>query len=44
MENKYKPIPFWSWNDELDEKELVSLQKGLAVSLCTLEGDLLPHI
>ena len=24
MENKYKPIPFWSWNDELDEKELVS--------------------
>ena len=24
MENKYKPIPFWSWNDELDEKELAS--------------------
>ena len=23
MENKYKPIPFWSWNDELDEKELI---------------------
>ena len=22
MENKYKPVPFWSWNDELDEKEL----------------------
>ena len=22
MDNKYKPIPFWSWNDELDEKEL----------------------
>lgn len=27
MENEnniYKPYPFWSWNDELDEKELVS--------------------
>jgi len=24
MENKYKAIPFWSWNDELDEKELVN--------------------
>ena len=23
MDNKYKPIPFWSWNDELDEQELV---------------------
>lgn len=23
MENKYKGVPFWSWNDELDEKELV---------------------
>ncbi len=23
MDNKYKPIPFWSWNDELDEKELI---------------------
>lgn len=23
MDNKYKCIPFWSWNDELDEKELV---------------------
>lgn len=22
IENKYKPIPFWSWNDELDPKEL----------------------
>lgn len=22
LENKYKPVPFWSWNDELDEKEL----------------------
>lgn len=22
MDNKYKPIPFWSWNDELEEKEL----------------------
>lgn len=22
MDNKYKPVPFWSWNDELDEKEL----------------------
>ncbi len=22
IDNKYKPIPFWSWNDELDEKEL----------------------
>ena len=21
--SKYKPFPFWSWNDELDEKELV---------------------
>ena len=24
MDNKYKPIPFWSWNDELDEKELTN--------------------
>ena len=24
MENKYKAIPFWSWNDELDEEELVN--------------------
>ena len=23
LPNKYKCIPFWSWNDELDEKELV---------------------
>lgn len=23
IDNKYKPIPFWSWNDELDEEELV---------------------
>jgi len=23
MDNVYKPIPFWSWNDELDEKTLV---------------------
>lgn len=23
MDNKYKALPFWSWNDELDEKELV---------------------
>ena len=23
VDNKYKCIPFWSWNDELDEKELV---------------------
>lgn len=23
MDNKYKAVPFWSWNDELDEKELV---------------------
>ena len=23
MDNKYKPIPFWSWNDELDEEELI---------------------
>ena len=23
IENKYKPLPFWSWNDELDPKELV---------------------
>ena len=23
MDNIYKPIPFWSWNDELDEKELI---------------------
>ncbi len=23
MDNIYKPIPFWSWNDELDEQELV---------------------
>ena len=22
MDNKYKPIPFWSWNNEFDEKEL----------------------
>lgn len=22
IENKYKPIPFWSWNDELDPEEL----------------------
>ena len=22
QDNKYKPIPFWSWNDELDPKEL----------------------
>ncbi|MCQ2742087.1 MAG: hypothetical protein MJ239_02150 [Bacilli bacterium] len=22
MDNKYRPIPFWSWNDELDEKKL----------------------
>ena len=22
IDNKYKCIPFWSWNDELDEKEL----------------------
>ena len=22
LENKYKPVPFWSWNDELDPKEL----------------------
>ena len=22
--NKYKPFPFWSWNDELEEKELVN--------------------
>ena len=21
--NKYRPFPFWSWNDELDEEELV---------------------
>ena len=21
--NKYKPFPFWSWNDELEEEELV---------------------
>ena len=24
MDNKYKPIPFWSWNDELEEKELIN--------------------
>ena len=23
MENKYKCIPFWSWNDELEEEELI---------------------
>lgn len=23
MENKYKCIPFWSWNDELEEDELI---------------------
>lgn len=23
IENKYKSVPFWSWNDELDEQELV---------------------
>jgi len=23
IENKYRPIPFWSWNDELDEEECV---------------------
>ena len=23
ISNKYKAFPFWSWNDELDEKELV---------------------
>lgn len=23
MNNKYKPIPFWSWNDELEEDKLV---------------------
>ena len=23
MDNKYKPIPFWSWNDELDKNELI---------------------
>ena len=23
MDNKYKPIPFWSWNDELDKDELI---------------------
>ena len=23
MDNIYKPVPFWSWNDELDEQELV---------------------
>ena len=23
MDNIYKPIPFWSWNEELDEQELV---------------------
>jgi len=23
MDIKYKPLPFWSWNDELDEKKLV---------------------
>lgn len=22
LENRFKPVPFWSWNDELDEKEL----------------------
>lgn len=22
MDNKFKPVPFWSWNDELDEKKL----------------------
>jgi len=24
MDNKYKGIPFWSWNDELDETELIN--------------------
>ena len=23
VENKYKCVPFWSWNDELDERALV---------------------
>ena len=23
LSNEYKSIPFWSWNNELDEKELV---------------------
>lgn len=23
MENKFKPVPFWSWNDDLQEDELV---------------------
>ena len=23
MDNIYKPVPFWSWNDELEEEELI---------------------
>lgn len=40
VEMQYKPIPFWSWNGELEKEELINQIRGCgkpktAASLCT---------
>lgn len=42
--NEYRSLPFWSWNDKLDQEELKwqirqMHQQGSADSLCMQEAD-----
>ncbi len=44
VEKEYQCIPFWSWNDELDEQGLVEqiewmYENGVGGFLCTLAAD-----
>ena len=41
VDKKYRPIPFWSWNEKLDEEDISDKNYYLEVSSPGMDRDLL---